>query len=65
MPDIAMCPGKDCPARIECFRYMATPRIGRQRWSNYDERREDDGCYAFLKIWNRPPRGGEIVVVPI
>ena len=25
MPDIAMCQDKDCPKRLSCYRYTATP----------------------------------------
>lgn len=27
MPDIAMCQDKDCPKRLTCYRYCATPSL--------------------------------------
>ncbi|MBC8159540.1 MAG: hypothetical protein H8E94_09450 [Alphaproteobacteria bacterium] len=66
MPDIDMCAGKDCPSRGECFRYMATPRIGIQKWREFDQHRRDEGgCVAFMKIRNWPPRDEEVPVAPI
>lgn len=32
MPDITMCPGKDCPKRESCYRFTAKPDI---YWQSY------------------------------
>lgn len=32
MPDIAMCKGTDCPKRLDCWRYCATPTLKRQTY---------------------------------
>ena len=32
MPDITMCPGKDCPLKERCYRFRATPTPWRQSY---------------------------------
>lgn len=32
MPDISMCSGGDCPARMTCYRYRAVPSMLWQNW---------------------------------
>jgi hypothetical protein len=32
MPDIAMCPGTDCPHKESCYRYTAKPNEYRQSY---------------------------------
>jgi hypothetical protein len=49
MPDIAMCPGVNCPKRNECYRYMAiSDPIQVYVDFRYDHERRQ--CDSFIKI---------------
>ncbi|MFQ5619972.1 MAG: hypothetical protein ACE5FR_13480 [Rhodospirillales bacterium] len=59
MPDIAMCPGDDCPSRKQCWRYMATPTIcagadGReenvQSYADFNKTRQGERCDFFWPL---------------
>ena len=53
MPDMSMCPGRNCPDRIECYRYMAISTYIWQSHGNFDELREEDKCEYFWEIGDR------------
>jgi hypothetical protein len=49
MPDIAMCDGKDCPMKDQCYRFRAIPHEIRQYYFALAPIR-DGKCDEFLKI---------------
>ena len=55
MPDIAMCQSHECPRRVGCYRYMATPNEYRQSYMEFrcfDEKwREEHGDH-FCQLLN-------------
>lgn len=51
MPDITMCTGKDCPKKERCYRFKATPNLIYQSFSDFKERRLEDGsCEMFWEF---------------
>lgn len=50
MPDITMCRGTECPKKLQCYRFLATPDKYWQSWFTivpYSE--EEKKCYHFWK----------------
>lgn len=53
MPDIAMCPGKDCPLKETCFRHTAKPSAYRQSyfvtppWRTWEEKPQ---CAFYIPL---------------
>lgn len=53
MPDISMCNGKGCTARLDCYRFTALPTQGRQSYADFDlqddNEKDDKGrCPSYL-----------------
>lgn len=46
MPDISMCGDDECPSRMQCWRFMATPSF-RQSFTCYDRSPDDERCGSF------------------
>lgn len=49
MPDISMCLDGECPSRLTCWRFMATPDC----WQSYAAFERPDGtdrCYAYWEM---------------
>lgn len=46
MPDIALCRSKQCPRRLECYRYMAVPKEPHQAY----QWRDHKDCESFWVI---------------
>jgi hypothetical protein len=51
MPDISMCLGKDCPIKLECYRYMAKAS-NYQSYSDFRYNKVSGKCYYFMEIVN-------------
>jgi len=50
MPDISMCKDEDCPSRLKCFRFTATPNEHRQYYMNFNNvRNGQDKCEYFIE----------------
>jgi hypothetical protein len=45
MPDISMCINEDCPMKLTCYRYTATPTPLRQSYMSF--KWDDTGCDHF------------------
>jgi hypothetical protein len=55
MPDITMCRGGDCPFRVNCYRFTASPTPEHQSWfiePPYDDERYS--CDFYLSNGNDP-----------
>lgn len=52
MPDIAMCPGGDCPSKLVCYRHTAEPTPFRQSYMDFNKRRHGNKCDSFMEIWS-------------
>ncbi len=50
MPDISMCLDDECPSRLTCWRFMATPSEYRQSYLLAPRVAGDERCYAYLKM---------------
>jgi len=46
MPDITMCKGKDCEAKVTCYRFTATPSM-RQSYFKVSPH-ENGGCEYYI-----------------
>jgi len=46
MPDITMCKGKDCEAKVTCYRFTATPSM-RQSYFKVSPH-ENGGCKYYI-----------------
>ena len=46
MADIAMCFGKDCPMKLQCYRFTAVPNEYAQSYGEF--KHKDGKCDAFL-----------------
>lgn len=47
MPDISMCANRECPKRLECYRYTAEPNPYRQSYFVGNINKEDGTCDYF------------------
>lgn len=54
MPDIAMCWGDNCPIKVTCYRFTATPSKWRQSYFAETPIKEDNTCDHFMEIWDKP-----------
>ena len=52
MPDITMCPGKDCPLKETCYRYKAKPSDYQSYFAEppYKEENEHEKCEYYWEI---------------
>ena len=56
MPDITMCKGKDCEAKVTCYRFTATPSMRQSYFKGSPI--ENGGCEYYinhnrLKEWKK------------
>jgi len=52
MPDISMCSNDECPARMQCYRFTATPSQ-RQAYAGFRTPRHLEHCKYFIS--NKKP----------
>jgi len=50
MPDISMCLDGECPSRLTCWRFMATPSECRQSYLAAPRVAGEERCYAYWEI---------------
>lgn len=61
MPDISMCHGIDCNIRDQCYRFTATPTLGRQAYFALEETGEACGYYwPNNKTTKKEPKNAEL-----
>jgi hypothetical protein len=57
MNDITMCVNKDCPRKLECYRYMAVPDDYWQSQQDFSDSCNELNDYeCFYEIDNKPIR---------
>jgi len=57
MPDITMCVARNCPKRLRCYRYTATPSGRGQSWVDYSKK----GMVECEDFWDNLDKGAKVV----
>ena len=50
MPDIAMCRDENCPSRLKCYRFVATPSKWLQSYGGFGRETGDEKCGSFWPV---------------
>ena len=48
-----MCPGGDCPSKMQCYRYTAEPTPLWQNYMDFNNKRTGNKCGNFMEVWEK------------